>query len=162
MNLISDLLPVTLSNGVRPLNNVNSVLSRTSYLVGLVPPFRELYNYAFFSSVNAGDMVRTPNRTHCFRACMRLLNTIRPIFTPGTNPVDWVFTNLQDGKSSWGVLCYLTCNITKEKYIQLWFRPVCLHKIQHRWRGLIHTHCSFLSFSQEFKSKCPLNIFNQI
>lgn len=114
MNLISNLLPVTLSNGVGALNNVNFVLGRTSHLLGLVPPFRELYNYAFYSSANAGDMVRTTDRTHCFRACTRLLNTIEPIFTPGTNPVDWIFTNLQDGKSSWDVLCYLTCNTTKK------------------------------------------------
>lgn len=137
MNLISDLLPVTLSNGVRPLNNVNSVLDRTSYLVGLVPPSGRYTITLFFSSVNVGAMVRTPNRTHCFRACVRLLNTIGPIFTPGTNQVDWVFTNLQDGKSSWGC-----CNITKEKYIHTFpvLLPVCLHKIQHRWRGHIHTH----------------------
>lgn len=119
----------------------------------------------FFSSVNASDTVRTPNRTHCFQACVRLLNTIGPIFTPSTNPVGWVFTNLQDAKSSWRVLCYLTCNITKEEYIHLQFRPVLtpvwLHKIQHRWQGHIHTHCSFLPFSQECKSKGPLNIFNQ-
>lgn len=48
MNLISDLLPVTMSNGVKPLNNVNSVLDRTSYLLGLGPPSRS-YRITLFS-----------------------------------------------------------------------------------------------------------------
>lgn len=139
--------------------------NRTLYLAGLVPSTGSYTIPLFFSSVNAGDMVRTPNQTHRFQACVRLLNTIGPIFTPSTNPVDWVFTNLQDGKSSWRVLCDLTCNITKGKYIHLRFRPVltpvCVHKVHHRWQGHIHTHCSFLPFSQECKSKCLLNIFNQ-
>lgn len=48
MNPFSDLLPVTLANGFKPLNNVNFVPKQDIVPGWACPLFRELYNYAFF------------------------------------------------------------------------------------------------------------------
>lgn len=126
------------------------------------PPFRELYNYSFFSSVNAGDGQDTKPDSLFLSLCEITEHNRAYIYTRHKS------SGLGFYKSSrWqillGVLFYLTCHITKEKYIHLRFRPVllpvCQHKIQHRWRGHIYTHCLFLSISQQCKWKCP--IFNQ-
>lgn len=166
MNLISDLLPVTLSNGVRLLNSVNSVFDRTSYLVGLCVPLWELYNHAFFSSVNADDSRDTKPDSLFPSLCVITEHNMAFIYTryKSSGLAFYKFSRWQNLLGS-VVSPYLQHNESQIRYINLCFRPVlmpvCLHKTQYKWRGHIHIHSSFLSFSQECKLQCPLNIFNQ-
>lgn len=166
MNPFSDLLPVTLANGFKPLNNVNFVPKQDIVPGWACPLFRELYNYAFFQLCECRWDGQDTKPDSLFPSLCEITEHNRAyIYTQHKS------SGLGFYKSSrWqilleGVVLPYLQHSKRKIYIHLRFRPVltpvCVHEVQHRWQGHIHTHCSFLPLSQECKSKCPLNIFNQ-